>query len=118
MDNGKLRLWQYKKAMILEAYSSVEISLDDIDQVLEALHEKAAPPFLIIIVRTGSYRLSPEAKDRLREEDNEMFKIAYVVKELRNMCHAVGASYSYLENKDVYICDSIESAYTALTAVA
>ena len=118
MDNGKLRLWQYKKAMILETYSSDELSLDDIDQVLEALHEKATAPFLIIIVRTGSYRLSAQAKDRLREEDNRMFKIAYVVKELRNMCHAVGASYSYLENKDVYICDSIESAYTALTAVA
>jgi hypothetical protein len=118
MDNGKLRLWQYKKATILEAYSSDELTLGDVDEVLESLHESAAPPFLIILVRTGSARLSAEAKNRLREEDNRLFKIAYVVKELRNMCHAVGASYSYLESKDVYICDSIESAYTALTGVA
>ncbi|MGD2053527.1 MAG: hypothetical protein PVG45_05410 [Gammaproteobacteria bacterium] len=118
MDNGKLRLWQYKKAMILETYSSDELTLDDIDQVLNSLHERAEPPFLIIVVRTGSYRLSVEAKNRLREEDKRLFKIAYVVKELRNMCHAVGASYSYLESKDVFICDSIESAYTALTGVA
>jgi hypothetical protein len=118
MDNGKLRLWQYKKASILEAYTSDEITLADIDHVLHILNEKSSQPFLLIIVRTGAYRLSMEAKNRLREQDNGLFKIAYVVKELRNMCHAVGASYSYLENKNVYICDSIESAYTALTATA
>jgi hypothetical protein len=118
MDNGKLRLWQYKKATIIETYSSDELTLTDIDQLLGSLHEKGTPPFLIIVCRTGNYRLSAEAKNRLREEDNRLFKIAYVVKELQNMCHAVGASYSYLENKNVYICDSIESAYTALTGAA
>jgi hypothetical protein len=118
MDNGKLRLWQFKQAMILEMYSSDEITLSDVDQVLETLNNKTSPPFLVIIVRTGNYRLSQEARNRLREEDNGLFKIAYVVKELKNMCHAVGASYSYLRNKNVYICDSIESAYTALTGAA
>ncbi len=115
MDNGKIRLWQYNRTEILEAYSSDEITLDDIDWVLESLHKKSAPPFLIILVRTGNYRLSIEAKSRLLNEDRDLFKIAYVVKELQNMCHAVGASYSYLDKKDVFICDSIESAYMALT---
>ncbi len=115
MDNGKIRLWRFNKADILEAYSSDEISLSDIDWVLESLHKKSSPPFLIILVRTGQYTLSVEAKNRLRKEDKELFKVAYVVKELQNMCHAVGAGYSYLDEKDVFICDSIESAYNALT---
>ena len=118
MDNGKIRIWQFNQAEILEAYSSDEITLADIDWVLESLHEKSTPPFLIILVRTGKYRLSIEAKNRLRNTDKNIFKIAFVVKELQNMCHAAGAVYSYLEKKDVYICDSIESAYTALTQKA
>ena len=73
---------------------------------------------MIILVRTGQYRLTVEAKDRLRNEDKKLFKIAYVVKELQNMCHAVGAGYSYLDQKDVFICDSIESAYKVLTRAA
>ena len=115
MDNGKIRIWQFNRAEILEAYSSDEITLADIDWVLESLHEKSTPPFLIILVRTGKYRLSIEAKNRLRNTDKDVFKIAFVVKELQNMCHAAGAVYSYLENKDVFICDSIESAYATLT---
>ena len=115
MDNGKIRLWRFNRAEILEAYSSDEITLADIDWVLESLHEKSTPPFLIILLRTGKYRLSVEAKNRLRNQDRDLFKIAYVVKELQNMCHAAGAVYSYLEEKDVFICDSIESAYMALT---
>lgn len=118
MDNGKIRLWQFNQAEILEAYSSDEITLADIDWVLESLHEKSTPPFLIILVRTGKYRLSIEAKNRLRNMDKDVFKVAYVVKELQNMCHATSAVYSYLEKKDVFICDSIESAYTALTQTA
>ena len=115
MDNGKIRIWQFNQADILEAYSSDEITLADVDWVLESLHKKSTPPFLIILVRTGKYRLSIEAKNRLRNTDKNVFKIAYVVKELQNMCHAASAVYSYLEKKDVFICDSIESAYTALT---
>ena len=118
MDNGKIRLWRFNQAEILEAYSSDEITLADIDWVLESLHEKSTPPFLIILVRTGKYRLSIEAKNRLRNMDKDVFKVAYVVKELQNMCHATSAVYSYLEKKDVFICDSIESAYTALTQTA
>jgi hypothetical protein len=115
VDNGKIRLWQFNRAEILEAYSSDEITIADIDWVLESLRKKSTPPFLIILVRTANNRLSIEAKDRLRKEDKDMFKVAYVVKELQNMCHAVGASYSYLDKKDVFICDSIESAYSVLT---
>jgi len=118
VDNGKIRLWRFNQAEILEAYSSDEITLADIDWVLESLHEKSTPPFLIILVRTGKYRLSIEAKNRLRNTDKDIFKVAFVVKELQNMCHAAGAVYSYLEKKDVFICDSIESAYTALTQTA
>jgi hypothetical protein len=115
VDNGKIRLWRFNQAEILEAYSSDEITLADVDWVLESLYEKSTPPFLIILVRTGKYRLSIEAKNRLRNTDKNVFKIAYVVKELQNMCHAAGAVYSYLEKKDVFICDSIESAYATLT---
>ena len=115
MDNGKIRLWQFNRAEILEAYSSDEITSADIDWVLESLHKVSSPPFLIILVRTGNYRLTVDAKNRLRNEDQKLFKVAYVVKEIQNMCHAVGASYSYLNKKDVFICDSIESAYQTLT---
>ena len=115
MDNGKIRLWQFHKAEIMEAYSSDEITLADVEWVLDSLHNISTPPFLIIVVRTGNYRMSLEAKNRLREQDKGLFKIAYVVKELQNMVHAVGAGYSYLNKKDVFICDSIESAYKALT---
>ncbi len=115
MDNGKIRLWQFNQAEILEAYTSDEITLADVDWVLESLHKQSSPPFLIIVVRTGNYRLTIEAKNRLRNEDKKLFKVAYVVKELQNMCHAVAAGYSYLSKKDVFICDSIDSAYRALT---
>lgn len=115
MDNGKIRIWHFKEAEIFEIYSSDEITSEDIDWALGSLRRKSTPPFLIIIVRMAHYRLSIEAKDRLRKEDKGLFKIAYVVKGLETMCHAAGASYSYLFNKHVYICDNIESAYRSLT---
>jgi sulfopyruvate decarboxylase TPP-binding subunit len=116
MDNGKLRLWPYKKATILEIYNSGELVLLDINTVLASLYQTSKPPYLIIIVRTGNYRLSFEAKIRLLKEKRERFKIAYVVKEPKTMQHAFHASRTYLKRKDVYICDSIDSAYKALTA--
>ena len=115
MDNGKLRLWQFKKAMILEVYSAAVLTLADIDSVLSTLQRLSKPPFLIIIVRTCDYRLSMRAKIRLRKKERGLLKVAYVVKGFKNMRHAVSASHSYLKSKDVYICDSIESAYKALT---
>ena len=114
MDNGNLRLWRFRKAVILEIYAAEVLTLADIDSVLVALQRTSTPPYLIIIVRTGNYRLSMRAKIRLRKEDRQLFKIAYVVKGLENMRHAESASRSYLKHKDVYICDSIESAYNAL----
>ena len=115
MDNGNLRLWRFRKAVILEIYAAEVLTLADIDSVLVKLQRMSRPPFLIIIVRTGNYRLSIRAKIRLRKEDRNLFKIAYVVKGLDNMRHAASASRSYLKHKDVYICDSIDSAYKALT---
>ena len=116
MDNGKLRLWHHKKAIILEIYTSGELTLADINMVLGSLYEMSSPPFLIMIVRTGNYRLSFKAKIRLRKENNRLFKIAYVVKGHEGMRHAFRASQTYLKRKDIYICDSLDSAYKVLTA--
>ena len=116
MDNGKLRLWHHKKAIILEVYTSGELTLADINMVLGSLYEMSSPPFLVMIVRTGNYRLSFKAKIRLRKENNRLFKIAYVVKGHEAMRHAFRASQTYLKRKDIYICDSLDSAYRVLTA--
>ena len=115
MDNGKLRLWPYKKATILEIYRSAELVSLDINTVFASLYHTSTPPYLIIIVKTGNYKLSFDAKIRLLKERRDRFKIAYVVKEPKTMQHAFHASRTYLKRKDVYICDSIDSAYKALT---
>ncbi len=114
MDNGKIRMQQFNKAMIIEAYASEEVTLTDINWVLENLRICYAPPFLIIVVKSGSYELSPAAKMRLLEDD-DILKVAYVAQRLHNTQYAVNASNSYFQNKKVFICDSIESAYMALT---
>ena len=115
MDNGKLRLWHYKNSTILEVYSSGILNLADINLVMEVLFRRSSPPYLVIIVRTGDYRLSFKAKIRLRKIDSNNLKIAYVVKQQEDMHHAFHASRTYLKRKNIYICDSIDSAYRALT---
>ena len=113
MDNGKIRMQQFNKAMIVEAYSSDEVTKADIDWVLETLHICYPPPFLVILIKSGSYHLSSEAKMRLLD-DERISKVAYVSRKLGNTHYAVKASSTYLQNKEVFICDSIESAYKAL----
>ena len=105
---------QFNKAMIVEAYTSEEVTLADIDWVLETLHICSPPPFLLILVKSGSYSLSSGAKMRLLD-DERISKVAYVSRKLGNTHYAVKASNTYLQNKEVFICDSIESAYKALT---
>ena len=114
MDNGKIRMQQYNQAMIVEVYSSDEITMADIDWVIETLRICSAPPFDVILVKSGSYFLSDAAKTRLLD-DEHISKVAYVVRKLLSTQYAVRASKTYLRGKQVYICDSIQSAYWALT---
>jgi hypothetical protein len=55
---------QFNKAMIVEVYSSEEITMADIDWVIETLRICSAPPFRVILVKSGSYFLSDAAKMR------------------------------------------------------
>jgi hypothetical protein len=113
MDNGNVRMQQYNKAMIVEAYSRDKITSADIEWVLESLHSKFKPPFSIIFIKSGNYWLTKNAQLRLYL-DNELLKVAYVVKKRESKHHALNASETYLQNKEVFICDSIDSAYQAL----
>ena len=83
MDNGKIRMQQYNKAMIIEAYACDDITNTDIDWVLETLHICYPPPFLVILVKSGNYTLSEQAKKRLLY-DERISKVAYVSKKLYN----------------------------------
>ena len=115
MDNGKIRMQQFNKAMIIEGYSSDEITSSDIDWVIETLRICYPPPFHVIIVRSGQYNLSDGARMRLMDENNGIAKVAYVAKRRQNTRYALMASKTYLKNKEVFICDSIDAAYKALT---
>ena len=114
MDNGKLRLWHYRNAAILEVYTTGELTTDDVNFVFTYLYARYRPPFQVIIVRSGSYRMSFPAKIRLRKINKKLVSFAYVVKGLESMNHASRASRSYLVDKSIYICDSIDAAYKAL----
>ena|GEM_PF-4411441 len=114
MDNGKIRMQQFNKAMIVEVYSSDEITMADIDWVIETLRICSAPPFRVILVKSGSYYLSDAAKMRLLD-DEHISGVAYVVRKLLSTQYAVRAGNTYLKKKKVFICDSIQSAYWALT---
>ena len=106
---------QFNKAMIVEGYTSDEVTLADIDWILESLRICYAPPFLVILVKSGDYSLSADAKMRLMDEGNGIAKVAYVSRKQHNTRYAIKASKTYLKNKQVFVCDSIESAYRALT---
>ena len=117
MDNGKLRLQPFNRATICEAYTSDEITSDDIEWVMEILRERHEPPYLLIIVRSGKYSMSIKAQLRIFMEHSDDLKVAYVAKTSKTLHHALEAGKTYLQNKDVFICDGINSAYRALTAV-
>lgn len=118
MDNGKLRLWHFKKATILEVYTSSELTLADIIQVLASFHKTSKTPYLLIIVNTANLRLSLKAQIRLHRVSRKYLKIACVIKGQACMRQAFRASNTYLKRKDVYLCDSIDSAYKTLIQVA
>ncbi len=115
MDNGKIRMQQYNKAMIIEGYTSDVVTSKDIDWVIETLHICYPPPFLVILVKSGNYSLSVDAQNRLMDERNGISKVAYVSKKMQNTRYAIKASKTYLIDREVFICDSIDSAYRALT---
>ena len=102
------------KAMIVEIYTSDEVTMSDVDWMIETLRICDAPPFRLILVKSGGYYLSDAAKMRLLD-DQHISKVAYVAKKMLSTHYAVKASKTYLKNKKVFICDSIQSAYWALT---
>jgi len=114
MDNGKVRMQQYNTAMIVNAYSSDKITLADIEWVLDSMRMIFTPPLLIILIKSGNYWLTKKAQMRLFEIDDEHIKVAYVSQKSHDTRHAVNAIDTYLQNKEVFICDSIDSAYQAL----
>ena len=74
MDNGKIRLQQFRGALICDAYTSDEITLDDIEWVFKKLRENFSLPYLVIVIRSGNYNLTPQAKLRLFTEKHKDLK--------------------------------------------
>jgi hypothetical protein len=116
MDNGKIRLQQLDRALICEAYTSGELTLDDIEWVFNKLKKNFSPPYLLIIVRKGNYTLSSQAKLRIFIEKHKDLKVAYIVRRPMNLFHANNAKDTYLKGKQVFFCDGIKSAYKVLVS--
>ena len=111
MDNGKLRIKRYKQAIICEAYCSDEITLTDIEWFNESLHKNFPPPFYLVIVKSGDYSISKDAQIHLFNENKDIAKVAFVTNTQQDFQYAESARKTYLQNIDISICDSIESAY-------
>ena len=102
MDNGKVLVYLKNKIPVVDVYHHGEINIQDISWIHQCiLNLHVDMPCDVIIDRTGSYSLTPDAILALRDVFRDHKKVAYVIHHPVQE-HAVKyARESYLNSNDV-----------------
>jgi hypothetical protein len=111
MDNGKAKVYLMNGIPVVDVYHQGEIDVQDISWIHQCiLSMQLVMPCDVIIDRTGSYSLTPDAIMALNEVFRDHKKVAFVIHHSIQK-HAVNyAVDSYLANNDVMQFQTLKEA--------
>ncbi len=114
MDNGRLKIENYKGVMYCEAYLDAEYTVDDIKVMLAEARANFIPPVDVILKKTGSYSLTLDAQLLLARHVAEFREFVYVVDNVTKKSSAEYAIATYMKVYNTRIAGSKEEAYELL----
>jgi hypothetical protein len=111
MDNGKAKVYLMDGIPVVEVYHHGEIDIQDISWIHQCiLNMHVDMPCDVIIDRTGSYSLTPDAILALKKVFHDHKKVAFVIHDSIQE-HAVNyAADSYMANNDVMKFQTLKEA--------
>ena len=116
MDNGRLRIEDFKGVLYCEAYLDIEYSTKDIQSMIDEAKENFSVPVDVILNKIGSYSLSSKAQIMLMKHVEEFRHFVYVVDDDKKKGSAEYAASTYMKSYNTRIAGSKEEAYEKLVS--
>ncbi len=115
MDNGRIRIENYKDALLCDVYLDGELVKDDILWAIEEIGKSYDFPVDIIVKRTGSYSLSMDMQEMLMNGIEELLgSIALVTNDKRKKKVANYERAIFLKAYKCGVFNTVDEAYRFL----
>ena len=113
MNNGKIKIFNYKDMIAIDLYSQGKVTRDDIHWLSDSFRQECKRKQNIIALISGNYNLSSSATHMISMQKH-LFgdAVAFVV---QSSCLVINdlyyAQFSYLKGKSVAYFDDVNVAY-------
>ena len=114
IDNGRIRMENYKGILYCEAYMDDEFTVEDVQFMADEIRKNYGGRTDIILKKVGAYSVSTEAQIRLTTGIEEFRNFVYVADSQIKKDSAKYAASSYMSTYNAKVCDSKEEAYAIL----
>jgi len=115
MDNGRLRIENYKGVVYCEWYlDDTEYTEEDVKSMIEEIHNNFSPPVDIILKKSGSYSFSSGGQLMAKNNIKEFRNFIYIVDNMTKRTSAEYAVSTYMKKYNTRIASSKEEAYMML----
>lgn len=117
MDNGRLKIENYKGVAYCEPYLDTEYGEDDLQSILDELNRSFVQPVDMILKKGASYSLSAKAQARLELGVSEIRNFVYLVDNRQKYAVAEYSASTYMKSYNTRIAQSLEEAFDMLKAM-
>lgn len=114
MDNGRLKIVNYKGVVYCEAYLNEEYTAADIQDIAAEIRKNFTPPVNVILRKAGSYSLANDGQQLLLKGIKEINQFVYVVDNNIKRVSAEFAASTYMKPYNTRVANSKEEAYKML----
>lgn len=114
MDNGRLRIENYKGVVYCEWYLDTEYTAEDVKSMIDEIQKNFTPPVDIILKKAGSYSFDVNGQLMLKNKVEEFRNFIYVVDNVTKRASAKYAISTYMKQYNSRIAVSKEEAYMML----
>lgn len=114
MDNGRLRIENYKGVVYCEWYRDNEYTSEDVKSMIDEINKNFTPPVDIILKKEGSYNLDFDGQRLLTNKVEEFRNFIYVVDNDIKQKSAEYAVSTYMKQYNTRIATNKEEAYLML----
>jgi len=113
MNNGKIKISNFKELIFIDLYSQEKIDEEDICWLFDSLEKKFKRKQNVIAVISGDYNLCTSATELLAEKADFLGdSIAFVVQSNEMKVNDLYyTQFSYLKGKSIAYFDQISTAY-------
>ena len=114
MDNGRIRIENYKGVVYCEWYLDTEYTAEDGQSMIDEIQKNFTPPANIILKKAGSYSFNVDGQLMLMNKVEEFGNFIYVVDNATKRASAEYAVSTYMKQYNSRVAVSKEEAYMML----